>query len=81
MLQAVDSQEKKCRLCLQGGLRRFHVGDGYVRFEKKINELEGVMVAWQILLKGNRAAKRFLIETDGAYLVHPPHLPPTCVDC
>ena len=81
MSQVVDSQARKRRLCLQAGLRRFCLGDGYVRSEKKMNEPEGAMVAWQILLKGNRAAKAFLIETDGAFLVHPPHLPPTCMDC
>jgi len=29
------------------------------------------MVGWQILLKGNSAAKAFQIETHGAYLVYP----------
>jgi len=37
------------------------------------------MVGWQILLKGNRGAKHFRIETDGAYLVYP-LLTPTLVN-
>ncbi|CAN0198738.1 unnamed protein product [Bubo scandiacus] len=66
----------------QAGLRRFCLGDGYVRSENKIRlrEPEGAMGAWQILLKGNRAAKAFLIETDGAYLEHPEPLPSARVD-
>ncbi|XP_035746149.1 UDP-glucuronosyltransferase 1A1-like [Egretta garzetta] len=80
MVSGVNCAHKKLP---QAGLRRFHLGDVDVRSENKINpsDPEGAMVAWQILLKGSRAAKAFLVKTDGAYLVHPPHLPTTHVHC
>ena len=52
---------------------------GDLRKKFNLHEPEGSMVGWQILLKGNRGAKHFRIETDGAYLVYP-LLTPTLVN-